>query len=262
MNCRKIETGTLRLEDLSVPEHATNVGTKLAQQNADLFHTKETALNAKIYGTAPLDLGKIDISPAEMMFWLYCPIKMPGSTEIVMPSNLQQFFPIVEACMEECDSATWRERYVYLTAKTLWVTHENPGQRRGWHCDGFMTDDLNYIWYDSEPTVFCVPEVRMSFTQEHKAALEEMDEAANWGPNITYPLKHLLRLDQTVLHRVGDFGAPGMRSFVKLSVSRHPFNLVGNSVNHALAPDWSYAHRLAERNPEVARVNDHAEIAA
>lgn len=215
----------------------------------------------KIYGTAPIDLGKVDLSPTEMMFWLYVPIKMRNSLQIVLPPNLVQFYPIVQACWDATDALLWRDRYVYLTAKTLWVTNDNPAQRRGWHCDGFMTDDLNYIWYDSEPTVFAVPEQLVAFTQEHKAALREMDFIGEQSPPVTYPLKHLLRLDHTVLHRVGDFGAPGMRSFVKLSVSQYPFNLVGNSINHDLAPDWTYAHRSVERNPEVARVNDHEEAA-
>jgi len=215
----------------------------------------------KIYGAAPIDLGKVDLSPTEMLFWLYCPIKLSNIDEIVVPPNLEQFWPIINACWDASDPAEWHSRYVYLTAKTLWVTNDNPAQRRGWHCDGFMTDDVNFIWYDSEPTVFAVGPELVAFTQEHKKALEEMDAAGEAFRNFSYPVKHLLRLDQTVLHRVGDFGAPGMRSFVKLSVSRHPFNLVGNSVNHALAPDWQYAKRSATRNPEVAKLDDHSNAA-
>jgi len=201
----------------------------------------------------------VNLSPTEMMFWLYAPIKDRSASQLIVPPNLQQFSPIIEACWEDCDSQVWFDRYVYLTAKTLWVTHENPAQRRGWHCDGFMTTDLNYIWYDREPTVFWEPPELVGITQEHKQALIEMDALGESGHNRTYPVKSLLRLDQTVLHRVGDFVAPGMRSFVKLSVSEHPFNLVGNSINHELRPDWHYAERSATRNPEVAPLVDHAE---
>lgn len=213
----------------------------------------------KIYGTAPIDVGLVDIAPSEMLFWLYCPIKLPNSLNIVVPPNLRQFADIIEACWQDCDDETWHARYVYLTAKTIWVTNENPGQRRGWHADGFMTDDINYIWYDSEPTVFWAPSELRAFPQEHRASMLEMEHAAAVWPEAcrTYPVKHLLRLDQTVIHRVGDFEKSGMRSFVKLSVSRHPFNLVGNSINHELAPDWNYAQRSVERNPEVARMSDH-----
>lgn len=212
----------------------------------------------KIYGAAPVNLGLVDISPKEMLFWLYCPIKLPNSNEINIPDNLKQFWNVIEACMNDCDPQTWYERYVYITAKTLWVTHENPGQRRGWHCDGFMTDDLNYIWSDSNPTMFCVLDELISFTQDHTIGLDEMDKVAEANPSITYDLKHVLRLDETVLHRVGDFPKAGMRSFVKVSVSKHPYNLVGNSINHALAPDWNYQTRAVERNPEVAKMDDHA----
>ena len=64
----------------------------------------------------------------------------------------------------------------------------------------------------------------------------------------TYPVKHLLRLDQTVLHKVATNIRPGVRTFVKISVSRHRYALRGNSINHELAPDWAYADRQAERN--------------
>ena len=30
-----------------------------------------------IYGALPKDLGLIDLSPVEMMFWMYCPISTP-----------------------------------------------------------------------------------------------------------------------------------------------------------------------------------------
>ena len=35
-------------------------------------------LTDAIYGAPPIDLGFINLSPEEMMFWLYCPIKLPG----------------------------------------------------------------------------------------------------------------------------------------------------------------------------------------
>ncbi len=224
-----------------------------------MMNDKRTTSDARIYGTAPISLGVVDLSPKEMMFWLYCPIKLINSDELVLPPNLMQFSPIVEACMEDA-ADIWRERYVYLTAKTLWCTPDNTAQRPGWHCDGFMTDDLNYVWCDQEPTLFCLPEQLVAFTQDHPVALKEMEFIGEQGPHMTYPLKTLLRLDDKVLHRVNDFSKAGIRSFVKLSISRNAFNLVGNAINHGLAPDWHYANRSAERNPEVARLNDIAEV--
>lgn len=214
-----------------------------------------------IYGTAPVNLGLIDMHITEMLFWMYCPIKLRDTHHMVIPDNLRQFEPIVYAAMEEVGEERWRRDFVYLTAKNVYTTPDNTAQRPGWHCDGFMTDDLNYIWADKEPTLFWVPPALISLPQDHAESIAKMETITDAAPefNRTYPLRHLLRLDQTVIHRVNDFSGSGMRAFVKLSVSRHPFNLVGNSINHKLAPDWHYEHRSAERNPEVARMNDMAD---
>lgn len=214
----------------------------------------------KIYGTAPIDLGLIDLDPKEMLFWLYCPIKLANSHNMHVPANLAQFMPIVGAVIADVEPWRLHRDYIYLTAKNVWTTPDNTAQRPGWHCDGFMTDDLNYIWQDREPTLFWEPGYGVALTQDHGVSMEEMRQLTERYPeyNRTYPLKHLLRLDQTVIHRVADFAGAGMRAFVKVSVSQHPFNLVGNSINHHLVPDWHYAHRSAERNPEVARQDDKA----
>lgn len=203
------------------------------------------------YGSPPVNLGIIDLAPVEMMFWLYCPIKMTGKTHMVLPANLEQFTPLLHQVRDDCRNR-WRENYVYLTAKTLWVSPENPGNRPGWHSDGFMTDDLNYVWSDRDGTLFWEPAETCDFTQDHELSLAEMAAKASAGPTRAYPDKSLLRLDETVIHRVNDFKAPGMRSFVKVSVSRHKYNLVGNSINHDLPNDWYFAPRAADRNHPAA----------
>lgn len=202
---------------------------------------------SEIYGAPPIDLGLIDISPKEMMFWLYCPVKLPGMLSMSVPDNLRQFGPLLRAARDDA-SEVWRDNYVYITAKTLFVSADNPGNRPGWHSDGFMTDDLNYIWSDCNGTLFWEPQNRVSFVQDHMDSLAEMQAAAHVGPHTVYPDKHLLRLDQTVIHRVADVKTPRVRSFVKISVSRDRYDLVGNSVNHELAPDWKYFERNADRN--------------
>ncbi len=199
------------------------------------------------YGLPPIDLGRVDLAPVEMMFWLYCPVKMTGCTETAVPENLLQFTPLLELVRDDC-RYRWRENYVYLTAKTLWVTQENPGNRPGWHSDGFMTDDLNYVWSDRDGTFFWEPATTCDFAQDHEISLGEMGAAASKGPIVTYPDKHLLRLDESVIHRVADFPSSRVRTFVKISVSSHKYNLVGNSINHLLPNDWYFAPRATERN--------------
>ena len=207
-----------------------------------------------IYGAPPVDLGLIDLSPVEMMFWLYCPIKLPGMMSVSAPDNLKQFSRLWVKAAEDCVDR-WKDSYVYVTAKTLFVTPQSPGNRPGWHSDGFLTDDLNYIWSDANPTIFWEPDIRFRFPADHTASLAQMESVADLHPDEhwTYPDKHLLRIDQAVLHKVATDIAPGVRTFVKISVSRHRYALSGNSINHELAPGWIYQDRHAERNCPAGR---------
>lgn len=207
-----------------------------------------------IYGNLPVDLCLVDISPVEQMAWLYCPIKLPGQLVVTIPPNLAQFMPIINAVVADVvsiDADLWPDSYVYLTAKRLWVTADSPGNRPGWHSDGFLTDDLNYIWSDGNPTVFWGREIRkVSFTADHTASMAEMEAICE--PDVCahyrYSNKHLLRLDQTVMHKVGPVANPGFRSFVKVSVSKDLYALEGNSINHDLPLGHTYQARADVRN--------------
>lgn len=206
-----------------------------------------------LYGEAPRDLGEVDIMSSEMMFWLYCPIKFPSHHNVVMPDNLRQFMPIVDA-VEADVGGRWDESYIYLTAKTLFVSGNDCVNRPGWHSDGFLTEDLNYIWCDAVPTVFWEPECRVSFSANHIESLKEMEERAepDTRNHRRYPLKHLLRLDQSVIHKVGINTSSIVRTFIKVSVSNHRYALRGNSINHALAVNWTYQDRKPERNCPIS----------
>ena len=197
-----------------------------------------------IYGNLPEDLGLIDLSPVEMMFWMYCPISTPGELDCV-PANLRQFQPIINAVCQR-DPAAFEDSYVYLTAKTLWVSGDNIGNRPGWHSDGFGTDDVNYIWYDRAPTEFISDSFQLP--SDCADAMERMSVRAIGQPIVTYPNKHLLRLTPSVIHRSPVGFAPGMRTFVKVSISQDRYNLEGNSVNHGLRETWPLVPRQAERN--------------
>jgi len=192
-----------------------------------------------------------------MMFWLYCPIKIPGEG-YVLPDNLKQFDPIVQAVLADMGMDAFIGNYIYLTAKRLYVTPDAPGNRPGWHSDGFMTDDLNYIWYDDNPTVFWEPHGRVEFTQDHELSLAEMDALCEPFVDFhkVYPCKHLLKLDQFVMHKVATPEKAGVRTFVKVSVSRHQYRHEGNSINHELDLGWEPIKRGDTRNaPECPSQN-------
>jgi len=196
------------------------------------------------YGALPHDLGLIDISPVEMMFWLYCPISTPTEAT-VLPDNLVQFRPIIDRVMRD-DPDRYCDSYVYLTAKTLFVQGDYIGNRPGWHSDGFGTEDVNYVWADRAPTEFYGD----SFTlpDDCDVAMDIMAQRAAAADLVTYPDKHLLKLTPAVIHRSPVHFAPGMRTFVKVSVSADRYNLIGNSINHGLTERWPLLPRLPERN--------------
>lgn len=211
-----------------------------------------------IYGALPFNLGVVDISPVEQMAWLYCPVKVPGQNIVTMPPNLWQFMPIINAVIDDVVSMNadiWTDSYVYITAKRLWATSQSPGNRPGWHSDGFLTDDLNYVWSDGNPTVFWTGK-RVAFTANHETSMAEMEAVCEFDAfgHVQYADKTLLRLDQTVLHKVGPVKKEGFRSFVKVSVSRDIYALEGNSINHALPISDKYGRRTVARNDPAGSV--------
>lgn len=202
-----------------------------------------------IYGSLPADLGLLDLRVTEMMCWMYCPIATP-SEPITLPPNLGQFRPLLEA-IQRYDYEAFDYKYVYLTAKTLYVSGENIGNRPGWHTDGFGGNDVNYIWSNHAPTEF----LHDNFTLpvDCADAMTRMEaRAAEYGEVLTYPNKHLLRLDPSVVHRPPVDFESGMRTFVKVSISKDRYNLEGNSINHALKERWPLIPRAIERNHPAA----------
>lgn len=200
-----------------------------------------------IYGALPEDLGLVDISPVEMMFWMYLPVSVAGSPLLHLPDNLSQFAPIMGRVFDDAGDR-WRDQYVYLTAKTLWVEGSYIGNRPGWHSDGFGTDDVNYVWCDRAPTEFIEVPGGFTLPDDCADAMARMSRRATTSEIVTYPDKHLLKLTPAVIHRPPVAFAPGMRTFVKVSISKDRYNLEGNSVNHLLQERWPLIPREAERN--------------
>lgn len=213
-------------------------------------------------GDAPTDLGLIDLSPSEMMFWMYLPISIPNYHNFLLPDNLKQFGEIVLAVKEDCPSSFFM-RYVYITVKTVWVEGDYIGNRPGWHIDGYGTDDVNYIWSDRAPTVFLTNRNRWMLSEDCDESLQQMEKIGRYAEAYqhqglrTYPDKHLLRLDNTVLHRSPTGFEPGMRTFVKVSLSTDQYNLKGNSVNHHLPEThWPLVDRQEVRNHPAFKNSD------
>lgn len=197
------------------------------------------------YGAKPEVIGTFDIDCKEMMFYMYLPIKMIDSFWVKVPKSLEVFRPLIDAVLKH-EMKHIENKYLYLTAKHIYATPDNVGNRAGYHSDGFGTDDINYIWTNKYPTVFCVQDFDLS--DDCALSMQQMEEQAKPENEITYPVNTLIKLTQDVIHRTPTIEEGGMRTFVKLSVSSEKYNLEGNSHNHLIDYDWKMYERSEVRN--------------
>lgn len=208
-------------------------------------------------GTKPETISRLEVSNKEFMLWQYVPIKLAGDSYEVIPPNLKWAEPIIERAIQDYEQ-TQRgtfDHYIYVTAKSMWVNADSPGNRPGWHIDGFMTEDTNYIWSDCNPTEFWWDPDNIDnilIYEDHQKSMFQMEVLADSYPQwITqFEEKTLLRLDSGCIHRVAPDAPAGFRNFVKVSFSRERYLAEGNSINHKLDYDWtkSLVPRTEERN--------------
>lgn len=202
------------------------------------------------YGDLPVVIGEYKVDCKEMMFYQYLPIKLSG---IDFWQTEQRLFCFWEVIGESCDDFIktfgldkFKESYIYLTAKYMYQESGCSYNREGYHSDGFMTDDINYIWSDKNPTTFNTS--RFNLTLDDSISLIEMDSQADVNNDIKFENNTLLRLNQFNIHKVSFSEESGMRTFIKVSFSKDKYDLIGNSVNYLLDYDWNYKARKIDRN--------------
>lgn len=193
------------------------------------------------YGGYPKTVGKVVLEPSEYCYVQYLPLAFPHS-EYRIPENMKWVLPI----LDKIDMFPIADKYIYLTAKHFYINEGANPNRPGWHTDGFGTDDINFIWYDAHPTEFCVQDFWLS--DDDNDSLVEMEEQYDPKNVTTYPVNTLLRLDEKIVHRVNESPFEGMRTFVKISVSRDQYNLKGNSHNYLFDYNWEMVDRDINRN--------------
>ncbi len=201
------------------------------------------------YGELPKQLGQYIIDCQEMMSYQYLPIKMIGEHQPVFEQRLNCFKSIVGAiCCDfigEFGLDRYVHSYVYLTAKYAYQTSGCSYNRMGYHSDGFMTEDINYVWCDINPTVFNTS--KFELTQCDTRSLGEMAEQAKKENEFTFSENSLLRLNQFNVHKVGE-QKTGMRAFLKISFSTDKYDLKGNAHNYLFDYNWEMKERKIERN--------------
>lgn len=202
------------------------------------------------YGDLPLVLGEFELNPKEMMFYQYLPIKMLGDDVLIYEPRLSCFNELINKIICEFISefgyCEYLNSYVYLTAKSLYQAPNSSFNRMGWHSDGFMTDDINYVWCDKFPTVF--NNSSFNLTLDDVLSMKEMDEQAIESNDFVFGENKLLRLNQFNIHRVAPVSGGGIRTFLKLSISKDRYDLIGNSHNYLIDYNWEMKPRKEERN--------------
>lgn len=202
------------------------------------------------YGQLPKALGIFEVECKEMMFYQYLPIKMPNETQPIYEPRLKCFDKLIGAiCCDfigEFGLDNYVNSYVYLTAKFLYQMPNCSFNRMGWHSDGFLTDDINYVWCDKYPTIFNDSDFKL--TLDDNISMIEMKKQASPFNDVTYKENELLRLNQFNIHKVASVTDGGMRAFLKVSISKDKYDLIGNSHNYLLNYDWQMKERKQERN--------------
>lgn len=207
----------------------------------------------------PEDLGQFDIEAGEVMYYLYLPVKRPGGALWTIPDPRLNFIKPLLAAARNSDPRQWWHSHVYVTVKKSFVGGGVTANRPGWHCDGYLSDDLNFLWYDADPTIFSVPPAFL-LEADHVGSLATLEsrDAHLMDFHRTYPCKHLLKLDDRVIHKVDTRETKQhMRTFVKITTSVNRFNLKDNSVNPLLPDDGPFFERALVRNDPHQAQRDH-----
>jgi hypothetical protein len=204
-----------------------------------------------MYGKLPEVIGYFfdQYSKKEYFSYQYLPIKMPTHNYYRIEERLWPFTELIDDVVHYYKNnygvEAYQSNYIYLTAKRMYQKNGCGFNRQGWHSDSFMSDDINFLWTDKQSTIFNTSKFNLS--QDDKLSLKEMEEQADPQNNITFPLNSILRLNQYVIHKVGEI-EEGVRTFVKISFSKDKYDLEGNSHNYLLDYDWIMRPRNKERN--------------
>jgi hypothetical protein len=133
------------------------------------------------------------------MYWLYLPVKMPEYEDVRIPPSLEVVRPLVERALEH--SWAFGYRYAYVSARKGWATPDNPLNRPGWHCDGFGTNDRNYVWWHGASTRFAL-QAFYGIVCDHNRlrSTEQLNEQVDPMKVTTYPQNGLYMIDPSVVH--------------------------------------------------------------
>lgn len=197
------------------------------------------------YGQKPAFLGYITAQCPEMMYYHDMPIKLINDGRVVIEPRLECARQIINRCIEDFVKTygpeEYNKRYIYLSVKNLYQEPGKSFNRPGYHCDGFMTKDINYVWSDVNPTVLNDGGFKLDMDKD--VSLSQMTAQARPENDFDYGNNSLVRLDQYNVHKVAERGIKGLRFFIKVTFSTEKYDLEGNSHNYLLDYNWEMRSR-------------------
>ena len=211
------------------------------------------------YGDLPKVLGIAKVNVDEMLFYQYLPIKL-RHTNIVLEERLYGLtsilYDVIGDFKQEFGIEEYNNNYCYLTIKKMYQKDGCSFNRNGYHSDGFLTNDINYIWCDKNPTIFNT--TNFDLTLDDNISISEMAHQADKNKEKFYPENTLLRLNQYNIHKVSEVKELTLRTFIKVSFSKDKYDLKGNSINYKLGYNWEMRERNQERNiPQDIEANNN-----
>lgn len=214
------------------------------------------------YGAPPQNLGDFSyISLDEVMYYLYLPIKWNfGTLGIRMPNNLHCLRPLVTKALLHANSigVDTTSHFVYISARKGWATPDNPLNRSGWHCDGFGTEDLNYLWWKGPGTRFALQHFN-NISKDHIESQKQFQAQLNAEFVIDdLPQQNLYAVNPFVVHSTPILKEACVRQYVKISISKHRYNLYNNSHNCLFNYKWDMIDRETIRNDTHKAQRDYA----
>lgn len=210
-----------------------------------------------IHSTIPKGINaEYDVESLEFCNIVYMCIKQAGSSEYSIPDNLKELVDSVISDIytlsPELYDNDWT-KYCYLTVKKMYVQPNSYGNREGFHIDGFLSDQENFIWSDCEGTPTEVSIGKFELSNSHETSLTEMMVQASY--NFTEQLKpfNLYDMNQSIVHRpTKNLNSEAvLRTFIKVTYSKELFNCVGNAWNYKLPHIKPTVKRNQSRNHTV-----------
>lgn len=211
----------------------------------------------KIQSVIPKGVAlELDSDGLEYCNAVYMCIKEAGETHYAIPDNLSSIvYKVLDGVYQLDHNIDDWKKYCYLTIKKMYVQPNTSGNRDGWHIDGFLSDQDNFIWSDCDATPTQVSVGGFNLTPNHEDSLEEMLVQASQGGHFTHNLESgiLYQMGQNIVHRPSrnNTHKAVLRTFIKLTFSSELFNCVGNAWNYKLPHIKPTAKRAETRNHTV-----------